>query len=365
MGRTVVGLDIGSSGVRATEIVLGRRDQATVRAYAAVPLPDGAVRAGLVADTDAVAAALRKLWKQGRFSSKDVTFGLANDGMLVRQLDLDWMPPADFRKAIRYQVAEVLPVQIDETNLDYHVLDVLDVPADRPGDKPGETRRVVRILLVAAAREVVDGFVEAIRAAGLRPLRADLRPFALIRLATAELDPQAPAEAIIDIGADTVAATVHSGGRPRFVRIIPGVGSAVITRALAERLNWSPEQAEHAKIRLGLPVPGTPVTADTQEAQQVIAQQVRALVSELRATLDYFRSAGKEGAEPLRLSRIVVTGNGSRLTGLTELLAAELGTPVERLDPFEVLRSRRRLRLGADDMSGLATAAGLCLGAAA
>ena len=361
MGRTVVGLDIGSSGVRATEIVLGRRDQATVRAFAAVPLPEGAVRAGLVADTAAVAEALRRLWKQGRFSTKAVSFGLANDGMLVRQLDLDWMPPADFRKAIRYQVAEILPVQIDDTNLDYHVLDELDVP----GDKPGETRRVVRILLVAAAREVVDGFVEAIRAAGLRPMRADLRPFALIRLATGEVDPQAPAEAIVDIGADTVAATVHSGGRPRFVRIIPGVGSASITRALAERFEWSAEQAEHAKIRLGLPAPGVPVSADTHEAQQVITQQVRVLVSELRATLDYFRSAGKEGTEPLRLSRIVVTGNGSRLTGLTELLTAELGTPVERLDPFTVLRPRRRLRLGDDDMSGLATAAGLCLGVAA
>lgn len=361
MGRTVVGLDIGSSGVRATEIVLSRRKPPTVRAFAAVPLPDGAVRAGLVADTAAVAEALRTLWRQGRFSSKAVSFGLANDGMLVRQLDLDWMPPADFRKAIRYQVAEILPVQIDDTNLDYHVLEELDIP----GEKPGETRRVVRILLVASARDVVDGFVAAIQAAGLRPMRADLRPFALIRLAAGRLDPGAPAEAIIDIGADTVAATVHSGGRPRFVRIIPGVGSAAITRALGERLDWSPEQAEHAKILLGLPTPGTPVQAENQDAQQVIAQQVRALVSELRATLDYFRSAGKDGAEPLRLARIVVTGNGSRLTGLTELLAAELGTPVQRLDPFAVLGHRRRLRLDDDDMSGLATAAGLCLGAAA
>ena len=36
------------------------------------------------------------------------------------------------------------------------------------------------ILLVAAARDMADGFVQALRGAGLRPVKADLVPFALI-----------------------------------------------------------------------------------------------------------------------------------------------------------------------------------------
>jgi hypothetical protein len=42
MARTVVGLDIGSSGVRAAEFSLGRRT--TLRKFAAVPLPEGGTR---------------------------------------------------------------------------------------------------------------------------------------------------------------------------------------------------------------------------------------------------------------------------------------------------------------------------------
>jgi type IV pilus assembly protein PilM len=356
VARTVVGLDIGSSGVRAAQIDLGRRRTPSVRAFAGAPLPDGAVRAGVVVDQDAVARVLRKLWREGRFSSRVVSFGIANEGVLVRQLDLDWMPPADFRKAIRYQVADILPVPVEEANLDYHVLEERDVP----GEKPGETRRVVRILLVAAGREVVDGFVGAIRAAGLRPARADLRPFALIRLTHRQLDAGAPAEAIVDIGADTVTVAVHSGGRPRLVRIMPGIGGGSITRALQDHYGWSPEEAERNKISLGLPQAGRPLE---HTAQDLIAKQVTTMAGEVRATLDYFRSAGNEPSEePLQLSRVLLTGNGSRLRGLTGRLASELGVRVEPLSPLDGLRKRRRLRLGDDDLSGLATPAGLCLG---
>jgi type IV pilus assembly protein PilM len=356
VGRTVVGLDIGSSGVRAAEMDLSRRRPPSLRAFAAAPLPEGAVRAGVVIDPAAVAGALKKLWRQGRFSTNAVTFGIANEGVLVRQLDLDWMPPADFRKAIRYQVADTLPVPVEEANLDYHVLEELDLP----GEQDGETRRVVRILLVAAAREVVDGFVEAIRAAGLRPVRADLRPFALIRLTNARLVPNAPSEAILDIGSDTVSVTVHSGGRPRFVRMLPGVGGAAITRALQDQYGWSQEDAERTKIELGLPdagqLPGLP-------ARELIAKQVTVLVSEVRATLDYFRSADADsGADPVQLSRVLLTGAGSRLLGLAERLADEFGVEVEPLSTLACARKRRRLRLDTDAVTALAAPAGLCMG---
>jgi type IV pilus assembly protein PilM len=356
VGRTVVGLDIGSAGVRAAELELNGRRQPTLRAFAAAPLPEGAVRAGVVVDPPAVSEALKRLWKEGGFSTKEVTFGIANEGVLVRQLDLDWMPPADFRKAIRYQVADTLPVPVEEANLDYVVLDELDLP----GEKAGETRRVVRILLVAATRDVVDGFVDAIRDAGLRPVRADLQPFALVRLTNAELAADGQTEAIIDVGADTVAVTVHSGGRPRFVRMIPGVGSAAITRALQDRFGWTPAEAESAKIALGVPDVGE---QSEHPAQDLITKQVTTLVSEIRATLDYFRSAGTEsGAEPVQLSRVLLTGAGSRLNGLAQRLAGQLRVDVVPLEPLAGLRKRRRLKLDEDAVTALASPAGLCMG---
>ena len=358
MASTLVGLDIGSSGIRAAEFKLSSRGP-SLRKFASVPLPAGAVRSGVVADADAVTAALRTLWSQGKFSTKSVALGLANEGVLVRQMDLDWMPPADFRKALRYQVADALPVPVDEANLDYHLLDDLELP----GEADGDPRRVARILLVAASREIVDGFVKAAQAAGLRVVRADLLPFALIR-GTGAGSADSQTEAIIDIGADTVSVVVHQGGQPRYVRIIPGIGGDHITRALQDHYDWSYEDAERTKIVVGLPPaatgPGSPELE--HPAQEVIAEKVAGLVTEIRATLNYFLAS--DSAEEHALSRVLLAGSGARLARLPELMTDELGVPVEVLDVRSYIRTSRRLALDADQDSSLVVAAGLCMSGA-
>lgn len=361
MSRTVIGLDIGTSGVRAAEFRLGRR-KPVLRKFAAVPVPAGAVRNGVVVDSAAVSAALRTLWSEGKFSTKTVVIGIANEGVLVRQMDLDWMPPADFRKALHYQVAEALPVPVDEANLDYHLLEELKLPAD--GEK--EAHRVNRILLVAAARDVVDGFATAAQDAGLRVTRADLLPFALIRAASPAGAGEPETEAIIDIGTDSTSVVVHSAGQPRFVRMIPASGSNTITKALAERYSWSWEEAERTKIALGLPLPlagGSNESASYDHpAQEVIAEEAHKLVTEVRATLDFFLGTATDTE---MLSRVKLTGAGSRLGGLPELFATQLRLPVQRLSPMDGIRAAARLSLDDDSVAHLSVSAGLCMGAPA
>ena len=359
MASTIVGLDIGSSGIRAAEFTVGRR-ALSLRKFASVPLPPGAIRAGVVTDVEAVTEALRTLWSQGKFRNKSVVLGLANASILVRQMDLDWMPPADFRKALRYQVEDALPIPVDDANLDYHLLEELDVPGE--GE---ETRRVARVLLVAASRDMVDGFVEAVHRAGLRPLSVDIIPFALVRAHGAKNDDDAPAEAIVDIGYDTVKVVVHTGGQPRYVRMIPGIGSDGITRALQERYDWTWEDAERTKIKAGLPghadLDSPSPTADGLDhpAQRLITSEVEALVAEVRTTLDYFRDASES---PTPLSRVVLTGAGTRLGGLREMLSERLGVPVEHLTVVDRIKKPRRMKLSEEDQRALVIPAGLCTG---
>lgn len=368
MARTVVGLDIGSSGVRAAEFAIGRRTT-TLQRYAEVELPAGVIRAGTVADPDALTEALKELWARGRFRTKAVVLGVANDAVLVRQMDLEWMPPADFRQALRYQVADSLPVPVDEANLDYYLLEEVELPAE--GKEAA--RRVARVMLVAAGREMVDGFVRALHAARLRPIRVDLLPFALVRAVSPTVTaPDTPLEAVVDIGADTVVVVVHQGGRPRFVRTIAGHGGDVITQALMERYEWDREDAERTKVVLGMPghtrldllegdLEEAPDPDELAEhpAHQVIAQHVEAMISEIRATLVYFRGSV---AEEQRLSRVVLTGSAARLGGLAEAMSENLDRPVEHLDVLARIKTSRRLRPAGDEVAALAVTAGLCLG---
>jgi len=230
-----------------------------------MPLPSGAFRAGVIIDIPAVSDALRRLWSQGKFRSRTVALGIASEGVLVRQMDLDWMPPSDFAKALRYQVTDALPLPVDEANLDYHLLEELDVPVEQEG----QTRHVARILLVAAARDVVDSFVQAVHSAGLQVVRADLLPFALIRASCPDRSPDGLLEAIIDIGADTVAVFPPTADQPELFR---SVTAAAATAGIpAERITTLTPKAP--LLGSGRPVGGAKLPGKASAAD-VAAQSV-------------------------------------------------------------------------------------------
>ncbi len=368
MARTLVALDLGSSGLRAVEFSRTRAG-VTVRRVAAAPLPRGAIVAGEVQDSDALSAALRQLWAEHRLT-RDVLFAVANHNVLVRQMDLPWLPPGEFHRALRHQVADHISVPVEQTILDYHVLAEHESPGE---DGP---QRMNRILLVVATAEMVDGFTAALHGAGLRPVQAELAPFALIRAARGPGE-AGDTEALLEIGAEVTTVVIQQGGQPRFVRILPGQGGHQATDALAERLGWAPRDAEQAKISLGLatrvaapalvndsvfgvlPAPPPPDLPE-QPAHQVLDEVVSGFIAEVRASVDFFLSATPD----LTLHRVVLSGGGAQLGGLAARLSAELRLPVNHATPLAAVRRSRRARLP-DWLSELqlSTAVGLALGA--
>lgn len=344
MPATVVGLDIGRCAVRAVELRRGRTP--VVRRRGSVDLPHGAVEGGVVRDPAAVTAALKQLWREQKIQSRQVRLGVCSGSVLVRHLELDWMPPQDLRRALRYQVADLLPVAVDDANLD-HVLLGEHV---RTEPQTGAERRVVEILLVATARGNVDDLVRCVQAAGLRPVTADLSPLALVR-AAASRSGQLPAtggepltEAVVDVGADTVSVAVHAGGMPRFVRVAAGVGGELLTRALVDELGWGWQDAEAAKR-------ADPATLPAPARHALEAASAR-LVGEIRASLD-FHAATDPAHVPVRA---VVTGGGAAHAGFAARCSAALGLPVELLDTATVAR------LTPLPDVDLAVPLGLCLG---
>ena len=158
-GRSAIGLDIGTSGVRAAELSFGK-GQVTLEKFGQVALPEGAVRDGEVVDPDAVAAAVKQLWAHTKFSSKKVVIGVANQKVIVRQVDLPWMPPDELKKSLAFQVQDFVPMPVEQAVLDFHPLEELTAEGGN---------RVLRGLLVAASRDMVNASLEAVQKAGLTP----------------------------------------------------------------------------------------------------------------------------------------------------------------------------------------------------
>jgi type IV pilus assembly protein PilM len=391
--RTRIGVDVGSTAVRVAEVAAGEIP-VIVRA-AQVPLPPGVVEAGEVRQPEIVGEALRELWSKAGVKSKQVHLGVGNQRVVVRELALPWLPEKELRDTLGFQVQEFIPMASDEAVLDFDPLGEMDQGG----------RRMVRILLVAAHKPMVNALVEAALAAKLDPQGIDLTPFAVIRAVGAgddglDLDSSGD-EAIVDIGAQVTSICVHDRGVSRFVRMLPS-GGRDITLALASALGVDDEMAERLKRgerfggiadtvpAVGSPADGAPavqlpppadalpvdtlptgtlpveaprgvpgVLADPAEVRDLALTRAGSFVDEVRSSLEFYTAQTPNA----QIGRVLVVGGGSRLDGLLELLQERLPVPVDRGRLFERAKSEIELsaEASAEAEAVLAVAVGLAI----
>src|SRR5947208_2897340 len=317
MAQRAVGLDVGTSAVRAVELVLGR-EQVTLTRFGQVALPPGAVRGAEIVDAPAVAAAIRRLWREAGFRSRTVIAGVGNQRVVVRQADLPAMSDQDMRSALQFQAQDLIPIPIEEAILDFQIVE----------EFPTSEGDMLRILLVAAQRDMVRSLLASLEGGGLSASMVDLVPFALMRaLSQASLvqDLEPTAEAIVCVGASITNVVVHQRGVPEFVRML-GVGGDDITQGIATELSVDGDTAEDLKRRAH---PDAPDDLESRTAQIVLAQSTL-LVEEIRGSLDYYQAQPE--ASPI--GRIILTGGGSRTIGLRDSLEQTLGIAVEEGHPL-------------------------------
>ena len=349
MPRPLIGIDIGSTAVRAARVQIVRGKPRVTHA-AEIPLPDDTLINGELRDPAVLRSALKLLWRVGGFREKDVIIGVANQQTLVRQVDLAYDPPEDFKESLPYKVAQGLPVDAGELSLDFYGLgDYYDAE--------GNQRR--RALLVGAMNTVVDGFCQAAVEAGLRPRGVDFSGFALVRAAaytagnpTAVPGPPLPGEeytveVLVHVGGSVTVIVMHNHGRPIFIRLVQG-GGASVTRAISDHLNlgWDvcealkkalstdPALLDKRTRRLASEVPRDKIPV----VQQIMNMMASSLVQSVRESVDYFLAASPQVSE---VSRVLLSGGGSMLAGYGQRVAAELRTDVGMLTPMAAFAKPR------------------------
>ena len=346
MAKGRIGLDVGSTAVRAAEIVAG--DPPVLMRAAQVPVAEGSVENGEVRDVTRVAEAIGDLWERGGFKGKQVSMGVANQRVVVREVSVPALPAKELRQALPFQIQDLIPIPVDDAVLDFDILEEFEQ----------EGAAMLRLLVVAAQRDMLNLLVQSAQQAKLDPVGVDLVPFALIRAVGREdglgLDQtEVGGEAIVDIGADVTNICVHERGVARFVRILPSAGRDV-TQAVAGQLGIPDQEAE--ALKRGEASGGS---ADAPEGEAIVRGRVSTLVDEIRSSLDFYR-AQTPGAE---VSSVLVTGGGSKMPGLLELLRERIGPSVEPGRAF----GKVQVRLGMDEEARadaeplLAVAVGLAL----
>ena len=145
---------------------------------------------------------------------------------------------AELRELIRDEAGKYLP---------FENMDTVDYDCQIIGDNPYNPTQM-EVLLVAATKEIIEGYTEVIEAAGLVPVIMDVDSFALETMYEENYDfEENDIDILVNIGASITNMNAVKGGVSIFTRDFTlGVNS--VTEAIAQNLGIPFEKAEQAKV---------------------------------------------------------------------------------------------------------------------
>jgi type IV pilus assembly protein PilM len=340
----VVGLDIGSSAVKAVELKQSGKVY-KVTAFASEAVPPDAIVDGAIIDAGAVSAAIRRLFDGNpAFKTKDVCASLSGNAVIVKKITLPVMTETELSESIYWEAEQYIPFDVQDVNLDYQILD--------PGTSP-DSRGSMEVLLVAAKKERIGDCTGVIAQSGRTPVIVDVDAFALQNAYEVNYG-LSPSEVVVllNAGASAVNINILHGNQSVFTRDI-SMGGHAYTEAIQKELDLAFDSAE--QLKKGIPVDG----ATFEDAQPVLRAVTDSLLLEIQKTFDfYWASAATD-----HIDRIVVSGGASRVEGFRDMLQERFNCPVEQFDPFRTVEWDPRKLAGdpADVAATAAVAVGLAL----
>jgi len=277
-----------------------------------------------------------------------VRLGIASNRIGVRIIEIVGVEEEkQLANAVQFRAQEALPIPLDEAVLDYRVLDE---------SVDDEGRKVQRVLLVVAYRELIERYVTACHKAGITLAGIDLEAFALLRALGAPADRGGSALVAVSIGHDRSTFAVSDGRICEFTRVVEWGGSS-LNIALARIFDSTPSEVEEIKRELSLDGSSVPEGLSPEQtalALETVRRQVQSFARELVSSLQFYQNQ----PDSLGIGEIVLTGGTAHLPGLAEELERLIGVHVLVGDPLARLKIPKRLAK-LDQVGSLAVAIGL------
>jgi type IV pilus assembly protein PilM len=309
--RGLVGLDIGSSSVKAVELA-GKPGALTLVNLGFEGLQPDTVVDGQIMELNDVSGVISGLFASHQFKTDRVAAGVSGSGVIVKNIIVPQMTREELEESIDWHAEEHIPFEISDVSLDYQVV--------------GSGADSLHVLMAACKRDFVANLKQAIQLAGKQPSVIDVDAFALQNCYEINYEPSDNlAVALLNVGASTMNINILRGVRSVFTRDV-SVGGNQYTSLLQKELGLTYEQAE--QVKRGNAVAGSFEGVDIDGALETVSDM---LALEISKTFDFYRATADDDGS---VQKILISGGGSKLKGLPEYLSNRFEIPVERLDPF-------------------------------
>ena len=310
--KNLVGLDIGSSSVKAVE--LSKKGSALQLLNMGFEnLQTDTIVDGQIMELNNVSNVISNIFTEHQIKTPRVAAGVSGHSVIVKNIVLPSMSQEELQESFSWHAEEHIPFDIADVNLDYELT-----------SKSSES---LHVLMAACKSDKIANVKQAIQLAGKQPVIIDVDAFALQNCYEVNYQPKAgEIVALLNIGAATMNINILNGSRSVFARDA-SVGGSQYTSLLQKELGLSFEQAEG--VKRGMPLPDG---IEARPIQPIIETVSDILALEVKKTIDFYRATAAEGDTTIQ--KILLAGGGSKLPGLAEFLSRRFEIPVEVFNPF-------------------------------
>src|SRR3989442_10656559 len=188
--RQIVGLDIGSSSIKAVELKSTKAGYELVSFGMETLAPDTVVD-GAIMDAPQVANAISKIFDAQRIKSKNVATSVSGHSVIVKRVPLPLMTEDELYDRIPSEASQHIPFDIADVNLSYQLLESMDAQMD--------------VLLVAVKKNKKLNHTNPLAQAGKKPRGVDNDAFRFPNCFEVNYNPEAgETVALLNIGASVM-----------------------------------------------------------------------------------------------------------------------------------------------------------------
>ena len=312
--KTTVGLDIGSGLIKVAVVDHSRKEPELIRT-AVVPLLADAIVEGEVMDPGIVAEAIQAALAAADVKGKSVVTAVGGRDVIIKKIQIERVREQQARELMRWEAEQHVPFDMESVEMDFQILD------------PEASGVEMSVLLVAAKRELIESKMRILTDAGLLPGVVDVDAFALHNAFEVNYpNAMQGVVSLVNIGHEVTNINILEDGVPILTRDI-GVGTRRVREDLQRERGISADEAQQL-------IQGYDRSPHLDAVLESRGDEIAVGIERAAA---FLATSSRTGGQ---VKAVYTCGGGSRIPGLTNVLADRLRLSVQQANPLTNLRIR-------------------------
>lgn len=312
MPAQIFGLDIGRSFVKVARVEnRGNRKLLTAASYA--PTPGGGIQSESPVDLSKVSEAIKNCVAAAKIEGDKCAVSLIESQVVSRLIQLPALTEKELASAINWEAEQYIPLPIKDVVLQYKIVNKSSQVSGSEGK--------MDVLLIAAPKRIIQKYITVVKEAGFKPDILETESTALVRALTKPADPPT---IIVSMGALSTELVIAQAGEVFFTRSI-ATGGMNLTKAIMSEFNLPQKQAEEYKQTYGIMEDKL-----SGKVAAVLKPILDIIIGEVLKAVEYTRTH----VASADVTRVVISGGGAFLPGLSEFMVERTSLEVSLGDPW-------------------------------